>query len=181
MKFRKIVSGIVCVIAIVAVCSIGSAEWMEISPPNNIIPIDGTPSSNYTITLHNITKSDTHSIRAYITSLPMGGSLSDLQFKFFNSTSNSSWLSHKQSWNWGDPSLTIPPNEYTLNLQVRANPSSTPPPNAEYIFAIIDSSGAGEHAAGTTSGTTIPEFPSVALAIAITLGIGLIMYRRKVK
>lgn len=191
MKFENIVLGISCIVALIAlVAAPGAAEKppppkdgppviddpiMEIHPNitegGRAIPIDGSPSENYSIRIYNIKdKTSDHIIQA-ITLNATNGSKQDLQYKFYNASDNSSWLNSGETWNWGAPNGS----EYTLKLEVRIK-SPPGPTNAVYIFKILDSEGATDISIGNTDGPVIPEFTNIAYPIGLVLLIGFLMY-----
>ena len=104
-----------------------------------------------------------------------------LMFKFTNETgATSGWIESGVYWNWGKPNSG---NDENLSLEVCANSSA--PQNTGYLFEVFDTGGtifAGpETASGTTMGTTIPEFATIAIPVAAILGLVLFYNYRKRK
>ncbi|MFQ6119659.1 MAG: hypothetical protein ACE5KE_07215 [Methanosarcinales archaeon] len=195
MSLKKIATCLVCIVALSAMFvapgegkghpgdddGTGPGEptdQMEIHPNitegGRAIPINGSPSEIYTIRIYNISNTESdHSIRANTYYADKGG---DLEYKFYNATDNSDWLSSGEKWNWGSPGNT----EYTLKLEVRIkNPPG--PMDAVYKFEISDNGGSSAISRGYTDGSSIPEFTNMAIPIVSVLLIGFLMYYWKQK
>lgn len=163
-------------------------ENVDVTPSWQQIPYD--PSyAVYDVNVTDIKYSGNHTINASIYNAH-AGSTSDLEFKFeidgagykvvWQNTSGSGWIGHGVNWEWGNTSGTPSDNAWQkLKLYVRAKASA--PQNNLYDFEVKDN-GVGEYASGTTSGTTIPEFPlGIAIPAAISLGIIFLLFRRNQK
>jgi len=170
VAFSAIMSGI---------ASAECPELIHIEPSSAIIPYD-PGFVTYSVSVYNITNTTaTHEIKATVTGWG-SGSADDLRFRFTNETGASSgWLSSGESWNWGTPQTGRDEN---LMMDVKA--VSSAPPNNEYLIKVNDTggeySGGSEKASGTTMGTSIPEFATIAIPVAIALiGAFFFMRRRK--
>jgi len=171
VAFSAIMSGI---------ASAECPELIDIEPSSAIILYD-PEFVTYSVDVYNITNTTaTHEINATVIGWG-SGSADDLRFRFTNETGASSgWLSSGESWNWGTPQSG--PNYEKLTMDVKA--VSSAPPNNEYLIEVNDIggeySGGSEKASGTTMGTSIPEFATVAIPVAIALiGAFFFMRRRK--
>lgn len=122
----------------------------------------------------------THNINATVIGGDVGWSADHLEFRFTNETStSSSWITSGIDWNWGTPQDG---DDENLTMDVRAVSGASP--NCGYTIKVTDVGGelmnASETANGTVTGTSIPEFATIAIPVAIALlGALLFMRRRK--
>jgi len=163
------VMGLWLVIVVMAIGTVSAGdELISISPDSQTILYD-PDHVTYDIKVYKILNtSATHEIKATVTGWG-SGSADDLRFRFTNETGASSgWLSSGESWNWGTPQTGRDEN---LSMDVKA--VSGAPPNNAYLIEVKDKggmiAGASESASGTTTGTSIPEFTTIAIPVGIAL------------
>jgi hypothetical protein len=179
MRKAKVITALsLTVVMLVAMTGIAAAnpENLYVEPGPKDIPY--SPNSvTFDVRVYDIEDTTvTHDIKATVYYTGAGGSVSDLQFKFTDEEGlTSGWKESGGTWNWGTP---VSGNDEKLILEVRAK--STAPPNTLYRFELIDCSQV-ERSSGTTRGTTIPEFATIAIPVAAILGLVLFFNHRKHK
>ena len=201
MKIGKIVLGMASLVALLALAVVpgaaggggGSSEPNPAAPENIIVRpshqiIPYSPNFVvYTVKVTDILNQGNHTINASLYNLCSGCSTGDLLFKFETISGSghniiwlngsSGWIGHGVNWEWGNTSG----NDAWQKLKLYVKAKAGAPQNALYNFTVWDN-GVGEHAHGTTTGTTIPEFPlGIAIPAAISLGIIFLLFRRNQK
>ena len=158
------------VVTLVVLVNGVSAENMGVFPIHQNIPY-AENFATYTVRIYDISQISEHTINATIKVWGSGAD-TDLLFKFENSTASSGWLGSGDDWNWGTPTGS----EETIKMYVKAK--LTAPQNNNYRFIIQDLSGASESAGATVAGSSIPEFPTIAIPTSIAL-LFVVFYWRK--
>ena len=195
----KVYAGSMIKIAVLVVAfsailvGMASAEEVDIDPVHQTIPYSPNDIT-YEVNVSDITDTDPHSISATIFRPEGNEWQNDLEFYFtykdeagntlpghnvqLNTSDNSGWLSSGSKWHWGDASGSFDdPAWQKLILKVRAVPEEAPQGQL-YRFSIRDES-EEDYACGTTAGTSIPEFMTIAIPLATTIGIAFFMFRRR--
>lgn len=175
MKFEKIVIGMACIVVILALAGLGSASEVDIEPSTISITLDNVTVSNATVQVEHIDYKNKGSTHTRHISLETDNQ--NLWARVVNPSLgvDTGWTNNVLV---GDNYTASSPNEYEFTLEVKGNSTGT--------ITVYDNAGtewsprAGKDFAAATV-PAIPEFPSVALAIALTLVIGFIMYKRKFK
>lgn len=170
---------------VVGVATAAPAE-VRITPEHAAIPY-APGYVTYNVDVYDIFEPDEdRAITANVVSGPEG-MITHLEFRFTNSVNaNSGWKGHGQSWTWGKPQNTYYSSEYgmtlgyeNLTMDVRAV-VGTAPENVEYVIKVDDvSCGMWDAAYGTTSGSSIPEFTTIAGPVAAIMGLFLFFNYRK--
>ena len=172
------------ILAIGLVMLMGTAtaedESMEITPTSATIPYDPSYFS-YSVRIYNISNTTaTHEINATVIGGDPGWSADHLRFRFTNETdADSGWITSGTNWNWGTP---LTGDDENLRMDVKA--VSGAPQGCNYTIKVTDVGGkiwgAAETTWGTVVGTSIPEFATIAIPVAIALlGAFFFMRRRK--
>ncbi|MFQ6072902.1 MAG: hypothetical protein ACE5KT_09425 [Methanosarcinales archaeon] len=175
MKFKKIVIGVVGIAVILALAGLASAAEVEIDPHEISLILDNATVSNGTVQVEHIdykNKGSTHTRHISVET-----DNQNLWARVVNPSLgvNTGWTNNVLV---GDNYTASSPNDYKFTLEVKGNSTGT--------ITVYDNAGtewsprAGKDFAAATV-PAIPEFPSVAIALAITLGIGFMMYKRKFK
>ena len=184
-KAKVITALSLTVVMLAAMAGIAAAnpENVVVTPANQQLDLGQTPTSG-TFTTYNIAVSqikvggNTHTIYGNTTLIVAGaGSLGDLMFRFNHGTAQSGWLSNTQTWTWTDGGSDTD----SLTVDVMNTGSA---PDTEYQFRVYDSYPIGtgyDSAHGTTYGTSIPEFATIAIPVAAILGLVLFFNHRKRK
>lgn len=168
---------------VVGVATAAPAD-VKITPQNADIPYE-PGYVTYNVEVYDILDPDEN--RAIVATIvdPTGMTTGHLQFRFTNSTSASDWRVHGQSWTWGKPQ-----NIYYENGEIRGYEDLTmevralvgiAPENVEYVLRVEDISLGGEWdtAYGTTFGSSIPEFTTIAGPVGAIMGLFLFFNYRK--
>jgi hypothetical protein len=187
MRKAKVITVLsLTVVMLVAMTGIAAAcpEYIFASPDNQALdlgqsPPDGTFSS-YSVAVTTIQPKlggNTHTIKATTTLIVSGtgGALTDLRFNFTHGASSSGWLTSGTSWTWIDGGDTSD----SLTLDVMNTGTA---PDIKYQFRLDDSYPIGDGfdtAQGTSYGTSIPEFATIAIPVAAILGLVLFFNHRK--
>jgi hypothetical protein len=161
----------------------------DLTPGQSIT--DSAPAfTTYTMIISDIgTESiaNLHTIHSTTTGIVYGtGTTSDLYYRFHYGASSSGWLFTGQAWTWTDTACTgtpCLPNRITKTLTVDVLDAGTAL-NTEYQFKIYDQYqyvSLIDDAMGTVYGTSIPEFPTVALPVAAVIGLVFLFQNKKKK
>ena len=182
------------VVALSVSMAAAGPEYVVVSPGDQqLTPGQSTPDGTYAT--YNIavtwipsdgTNSNTHTMYADTVYIVSGaGNLNDLMFRFHHAGEPSSgWLTTAQTYQWHDDQ-TAAVDEFTSDsLTVDVLDTGTAE-NCKYRFKVHDSlpypgSGGGtDSACGTSYGTSIPEFTTLAIPVVALLGLVLFMRRKK--
>ena len=170
------------ILAIVLAMMVGLANaspaQVKITPENAMIPYEPNYVS-YSVDVYDVYDAgEERGIIATVASGPSGKE-GHLKFKFTNSTgATSGWITPGTSWKWGKPQNThacIDGDDNICgyeNLTMDVMAVSTAPPDVEYGLKVEDFSyGTWDDAFGSTYGTSVPEFATVAIPVATVLGL----------
>ena len=185
MKKTKIIAILSALVILTAMTGIAAAspENIKITPDNQQLDMgQTTPGGSYST--YNLAVTEikpeghyTHTIYVETVTVVAGaGSNTDLWFRFTHGTS-SLWLQKgaANTFTWTDSCTSTD----SLSLDVM-NTGSTQ--NTEYQFTVKDSYPYGtgtDVASGTSYGTTIPEFATIAIQVIGILGLFLFFNHRK--
>lgn len=166
---------------VVGVAAAAPAE-VKITPQHADIPYE-PGYVTYNVEVYDILDPDENrEIVANIAS-PIGME-THLQFKFTNSTEDSGWIGQGVSWIWGKPRHTyVKEDGWTYgseNLWMDVRAVMGTPENVEYLIEVDDvSCGSWDEAYGTTYGSSIPEFTTIAGPVGAIMGLFLFFNYRK--
>jgi hypothetical protein len=173
-------------IALAMVVGVATAApaMVKITPQHADIPYD-PGYVTYNVDVYEIF--DPGEDRAIVANVFSGptGMTTHLKFRFTNSlAANSGWIKPGKSWNWGKPQHTYEEYDMTLgyeNLTMDVKALTIAPGNSKYGLQVVDIDPGSwdDKAEGTTYGSSIPEFTTIAGPVGAIMGLFLFFNYRK--
>lgn len=169
---NKLIKSSILLVALIAIMGTAAAAYnMAITDPASTVLTPGDATGiDYTIALTGNPNLG-HTVEASVTT----GTASDLEFRFLDSQGgDSGWIAAGAQHTWSDAATA-----QAMTMKVRAISTPTDPQGTVYSFTVIADTTASQSASASTTSTSIPEFPTIALPIAAILGLAFYFQRRK--